>query len=350
MNTRIRSHSPAPQAPQASPPPALQASPAPSLGRRSFLKTSALAATAFGLFARERLWAQALPLPPAPPPPARPAPAANGSGFVPLRRGAGVFNGRGGTIGWFVSEEALAVIDTQFPDTAAACLEGLPGREGRGLDVVINTHHHGDHTAGNPVFRPVAKTIVAHENVPALQRAAAARARPPAPDRQVYADTLFAETWSASLGAETVRARHHGPAHTGGDIIVVLENANVVHMGDLVFNRLYPVIDRPGGASIRGWISVLENAVKTYPSDAIYIFGHANPAFGVTGTRDDLAPMRDYLSALLAHVERRIAAGASREEICALENLPGFRDWHQPAPNRLQGNLGVAYDELTAAG
>ncbi len=320
-----------------------------SSGRRSFLKTSALAATVFGLLTRERLLAQALPLPPAPPPPARPAPAALGPGFVPLRGGAGVFTGRGGAIGWFVSEEAIAVIDTQFPDTAATCLDGLPGREGRGLDVVINTHHHGDHTSGNPVFKPVAKTIVAHENVPALQRAAAARARPPTLDRQVYADTLFAEAWSAALGAETVSARHHGPAHTGGDIIVMLERANVVHMGDLVFNRLYPVIDRPGGASIRGWISVLETAVKTYPADAIYIFGHANPAFGATGARDGLAPMRDYLSALLAHVEKRIAAGASREEICALENLPGFRDWHQPGPNRLQGNLGVAYDELTSA-
>jgi glyoxylase-like metal-dependent hydrolase (beta-lactamase superfamily II) len=337
MNTRIRNHS-------------AGSSPASSPDRRSFLKTSALAVTAFGLLARGRLFAQALPLPPAPPPPARPAPGASGAGFVPLRRGAGVFNGRGGTIGWLVTEDALAVIDTQFPDTAAACLDGLPGRAGRGLDVVINTHHHGDHTAGNPVFKPVAKTIVAHENVPALQRAAAARARPPALDRQVYADTLFAGNWSAALGDETVSARHHGPAHTGGDIIVVLERANVVHMGDLVFNRLYPVIDRPGGASVRGWISVLETAVKTYPPDAIYIFGHANPAFGVTGTRDDLAPMRDYLSALLAHVEKRIAAGASREEICALENLPGFRDWHQSAPNRLQGNLGVAYDELTAAG
>jgi glyoxylase-like metal-dependent hydrolase (beta-lactamase superfamily II) len=318
------------------------------LNRRAFLKTSALAATALGLFARERLFAQTLPPSPARPSPGF-APQRSAPGFVPLRRGAGVFNGRGGTIGWFVSEDALAVIDTQFPDTAATCLDGLPGRAGRGLDFVINTHHHGDHTAGNPVFKPVAKAIVAHKNVPALQRAAAARSKPPSLERQVYADTLFAETWSAALGGETVSARHHGPAHTGGDIIVMLEKANVVHMGDLVFNRLYPAIDRPGGASIRGWISVLESAAKTYPSDAIYIFGHANPAFGATGARADLAVMRDYLSALLAHVEKRIAAGASRGEICALENLPGFQDWHQPAPNRLQGNLAVACDELGAA-
>jgi len=44
-----------------------------------------------------------------------------------------------------------------------------------------------------------------------------------------------------------------------------------------------------------------------------------------------------------------MAAGNSRDEIVALENLPGFDDYHAPAPNRLSGNLRVAYDELTAS-
>jgi hypothetical protein len=56
---------------------------------------------------------------------------------------------------------------------------------------------------------------------------------------------------------------------------------------------------------------------------------------------------RDYLSGLLAHVEREIAAGKSRAEIVTLPNLPGFDDFHAPLPNRLGSNLGVAYDELT---
>jgi len=33
----------------------------------------------------------------------------------------------------------------------------------------------------------------------------------------------------------------------------------------------------------------------------------------------------------------------------ALANFPGFDDLHAPLPNRLQGNLSVAYDELTEA-
>jgi cyclase len=263
--------------------------------------------------------------------------------FHPLRRNVGYFSGRGGTIGWLVDPEALAVVDTQFPDTAAFCLAGLPGRDGRELDLVLNTHHHGDHTSGNGVFRAVAKTLVAQANVPKLQLAAARPGQVP-----VTADETFDESWRREVGDEMISARYFGRAHTSGDAIIHFERANVVHMGDLVFNRLYPYIDRPAGADIRHWITVLETAVKTYPQDAIYISGHGSAKFGVELARPDLLVFRDYLSGLLAHVEREIAAGKSREEIIALDNLPGFPDFHQPLPNRLGMNFGVAYDELTA--
>lgn len=321
-----------------------------SLNRRDFLLQTAGVA-AFGWLAGGRLFAQASATPaPAsaaaqlanPPPPK--------SEFRPLRRNVGLFTARGGTIGWLASAEALAVVDTQFAETAALCLAGLPGRADRTIDVVVNTHHHGDHTSGNGVFKPVAKTIVAHANVPMLQRAAAERAKPPTTDKQVYADTTFAETWRMELGDEVVNARYFGAAHTNGDAVVLFEKANIVHMGDLVFNRLYPVIDRVGGASIRNWIVILEKVAREYPADAIYIFGHGNPKFGVTGQRGDLLVLRDYLGSLLEHVQAQITAGKSKAEIATMENFAGFPDFHQPLPNRLGGNLGVAYDELTAVG
>lgn len=279
---------------------------------------------------------------PSSPPPAQPV-------FTPLRRNVGVFTARGGTIGWLSSPDALAVIDTQFPDTAAQFLAGLPGRGDRPIDVVINTHHHGDHTGGNGVFKPVAKHIVAQANVPALQRRAAENARPPTVDRQVYADQTFEDTWRLALGDEDVSAKFHGPGHTGGDIVIVFEKANVIHTGDLMFNRMYPVTDKLGGVNLRHWIVVLEKVIRDYPADAIYIFGHGNPKFGVTGKREDLGVMRDYLSSLLEHVQKQIAAGKTKEEIVTLKEFPGFPDFAQPGPNsRLASNLGVAYDELTA--
>ncbi|OHE89547.1 MAG: MBL fold metallo-hydrolase [Verrucomicrobia bacterium RIFCSPLOWO2_12_FULL_64_8] len=315
------------------------------MNRRTFLVRSAGLAAA-GLFTRSLLRAQSTSGTPPSAALSRPQAGPPITEFKPLRRNTGIFTGRGGTIGWLAAPAAFVVVDTQFPDTAGICLAGLPDRAGRTLDAVINTHHHRDHTAGNPVFKPATKTIVAQANAPKLQFAAAEKAG--GVDKEVFADTTFDSVWRRDFGGEVVTAQYFGPAHTGGDAIVHFEKANVIHMGDLVFNRMYPVIDRPGGASVRGWITVLGEVHKNYPADAIYVFGHGNPKFGITGTRDDLGVMRDYFVALLGHVQRGITAGRSKAEIVALDNLPGFPDFHAPPPNRLQGNLGTAYDELTA--
>lgn len=317
------------------------------MNRRDFLVRSSLFATA-GLLVRSKLFAQdSAPRPAAPKPAvvAATQPPPTVTAFHTLRRDVGIFTGRGGTIGWLANTGAQLVVDTQYPDTAATCLAGLPGGSGRTLDVVLNTHHHADHTSGNPIFKPVAKTIVAHANVPKLQFAAAEKAG--TLDKQVYADTTFPNVWRRELGGEIITAEYHGAAHTSGDVAVMFEKANVVHMGDLIFNRMYPVIDRPAGASIRHWIVVLEEIAKAYPADAIYVFGHANPKFGVTGQRRDLLVLRDYFSAVLDYTQKKIAAGEPKETIVGLENFPDFDDFHAPLPNRLASNLTVAYDELT---
>ena len=274
--------------------------------------------------------------------------------FTPVRGGVGAFTGRGGTIGYLQTKDAVVVIDTQFPDTALIARDGLLKGSDRKIDCTINTHHHLDHTAGNVVFKPVSAKLVAQSNVPKLQFAAAQRAEASGKandmamlDKQVYADTTFDDVWKQEVGGETVSAEFHGPAHTGGDATVYFEKANVVHTGDLVFNRIYPVIDRPGGASIKGWIKALGDVMAAYPSDAQYIFGHGRPSVGVIGTKDDLVKQRDFFTALLDYTQKQIDAGKEKSAVVALANFPGFDAWHDPLPNRLGSCLGAAYDELT---
>jgi len=315
---------------------------APKMNRREFMRLS-LALSAGASLAR-RVLAQAAAGP------------VSATRFEALRRDVGIFTGRGGTIGWLSSKDALAVVDTQFPDTALICLRGIPGIGGRTIDATINTHHHMDHTAGNVVFKAASRELVAQANVPKLQFEAAKRAEQQGTKvdtaasvaSQVYADTTFPDVWRREIGSEIVTAEFRGPAHTGGDAVVIFEKANVVHMGDLVFNRLYPYVDRPGGASIRGWIKSLEDSVASYPADAIYVFGHGSSKFGVTGRRDDLLVMRDFFSAVVSHVEKEIAAGHDKPTVVGVENMPGFPDFHAPLPNRLGMVLGAAFDELTA--
>lgn len=303
------------------------------MNRRDFLVRSSIFTTV-GLFARSIASAQG---------PKAAAPVT--PEFKLLRGNVGVFTARGGSIGYLAAKDALVAVDTQFSDTAKLFLEGLPGRAGRKFDVLVNTHHHGDHTGGNGVFKPETKMIVAHANVPALQRAAAEKSK--SLDSQVYAETTFPTTWRKEVGGEVLSAKYFGAAHTSGDIVTLFEKANVIHLGDLMFNRMYPVVDRGSGGRFKGWITVLETVAKTYPKDAICIFGHGNPKFGVTGKTADLLVFRDYLSGLLDYTQKKIQAGEPKEKIVALENLPGFADYHLPLPNRLGGNLATAYDELT---
>lgn len=274
--------------------------------------------------------------------------SAQESPFKTLRRNVGTFTGRGGTIGWLVNSDGILVIDAQFPDSAQSCIAGLEEMENAAFDMLINTHHHGDHTAGNPVFKEKVKRIVAHQNVPDLQRAAAERNGQEALDAQVYPDTTYETSWSETVGDETVHLKHYGPAHTGGDTVIYFEKANVAHMGDLIFNRAHPFIDRGSGASISNWITTLNTTMDELPSDAIYIFGHGSSDYGITGEKDDLSVKVDFLTALLDYTQQGIDDGKTVEELSDAETLSGFEGFKAPGWNLpLSANIEVAYAELT---
>jgi glyoxylase-like metal-dependent hydrolase (beta-lactamase superfamily II) len=283
--------------------------------------------------------------------------------FTPIRRNIGTFTMRGGTVGWLVNARGVAVVDTQFPAEARALLDGLQTRSrNRGVDVLLNTHHHGDHTSGNPVFRGVARRVVAHSMADLhLRRAPTPQQQPlqqhppqqqPQPQPQnapdpLYPDTTFTHVWSADVGDERIVARHHGRAHTSGDAVITFERANVVHMGDLMFNQRHPVVDRAAGASMRNWARVLEQVASSHGRDTIYIFGHANTGLPVTGSSADLLRFRDYLGAVIALVERQVAAGRSRDEISAMrEPLAGFETWGPFGQAGARDPLTVAIEEV----
>lgn len=266
--------------------------------------------------------------------------------FTSLRRNVGYFTESGGTIGWLASPDGMVVVDSQFPETAKNCLNGLKDRSDHPLDLLINTHHHGDHTAGNPVFEGVAEKMVAHENVPDLMKQSAEESDDEE-QNTAYPTTTYSESWQMVVGGETVHVNYFGRGHTSGDSVIYFEKANVVHMGDLVFNRMNPYTDRPSGASMKNWTEILNIVAEEYPADAIYIFGHAKPEFGVTGEKEDLGVMSDYLSAIIESVQTGVEQGKSREEITDKEVLEGFEDFLYADFWTLSDNLGVAYEEVT---
>ena len=267
--------------------------------------------------------------------------------FLDLRRNVGIFTGQGGTIGWLATADGVLVVDSQSPATAQVCLDGLRQKSPHPIDVLINTHHHGDHTGGNKTFRPAVKTIVAHANAALWLKKTAEAAKTEA--NQAYPDKTFTTTWKTTIGDENVSAKHYGPAHTSGDVIVVFEKANIVHMGDLMFHCMYPFIDRPAGASIANWIKTLGKVSDEHSADTLYVFGHARSGLEVTGYNTDLARFGDFLNAAVEHTRTQMKAGKSKDEIAKTPALKGFEDYPSGSGFlSLSGVLSTAYDELSA--
>ncbi len=265
--------------------------------------------------------------------------------FLPLRRDVGIFTMRGGTVGYLINADAVVVVDSQYPAEARVLAAGLAERSGgRQVDALINTHHHGDHTAGNVVFRGSVGKVVAHE------KAAEHMRNPPGgqpPEDALFPDTTFSEGWEMNAGHERVSARWYGPAHTSGDAVITFQHANVVHLGDLMFHLRHPVVDRPAGATLKGWHSVLGRVLAEHEGDTLYVFGHAAPNRAVTGGRAEVEGFRSYIEALLSFVESQVKAGKSRDEILAMrEPLAGFEAYGpfgQPGP---RDPLTCAYEEV----
>ena len=313
-----------------------------AFSRRDFL-TSSAAALGAGVLSQPILRAWQTPAQ-APQPPAQQTPPAWTPVFTEIRRSVGQFTGRGGTIGYLINAGGVVVVDSQFPDSIKAFLTGLNERsKDRPVDRLINSHHHPDHVGGNLAFKGNARKVVAHEFAANMVKQAVST---PNAAENLVPDTTFSDVWREQLGDEWVSAKWYGRAHTGGDIAVTFERANVVHMGDLMFNRRLPVIDRPGGTMVANWVNVIEKAAADHSNDTIYIFGHAGANQPVTGPRADLMHFRDFLTAVLEHTRAAVKAGQTKEQFTAAPaTLKGVEDFG--AVNAR--TLGLLWDEVTEA-
>ncbi len=258
-----------------------------------------------------------------------------------LRKNVGFFTERGGTIGWLITEEHVVVVDTQFPEQSGHLVDEIKKKGMRKVDLLINTHHHGDHTAGNIVYKELTHKIVAHQNSKVNQMNSAKNRGNE--DVQLYPNELYTDRWSTKIGEETITLQYFGAAHTNGDSLVHFENANVVHMGDLIFNRRFPYIDKGAGASISNWIAVLAKALKYYDQDTLYIFGHASEGYPITGGAQDLKAMQNYLDKLLVYMKAELKKGKSLEELKNTKAIPGATEWTGRGIIR---SIEAAYQEL----
>jgi glyoxylase-like metal-dependent hydrolase (beta-lactamase superfamily II) len=162
----------------------------------------------------------------------------------------------------------------------------------------------------------------------------------------VTANTTFEKEWKEKVGSIKLSAYHHSKAHTGGDAILHIENFNIVHMGDLVFNDVYPFVNKDDEASLAGWIEFLDYTYNKFDDETTFIFGHSDKPNKVYGNRSELKEMRNYLEALLGFVKKEITSGKSNDEIMKNEFVPGFENRKAMWKGAFQINLKAAIREV----
>lgn len=261
-----------------------------------------------------------------------------------LRNNVGIFTERGGTIGFLLSKDGILVIDSQFPDTSAHFVEEIKKQQDSPFRFLLNTHHHGDHSSGNIAFKGIVEHVVAHQNSLVNQKATAEKQN--TTDKQLFPDKTFDKSLELKLGDEKIDAYYFGPGHTNGDAVYHFKGPNIMHLGDLLFNKRHPFVDRSTGANMRNWISVLDQVQKKGNKDTLYIFGHSLTPGEETGSAENLKKFQDYLDKVLRFAEAEIKKGVSKEEFIKNTSIPGVTEW---SGQGIERPLTAAYEEIASA-
>jgi cyclase len=259
-----------------------------------------------------------------------------------LRNDIGIFTEKGGTIAFLLSKKGIVVVDSQFPDQSKHLIDELKKKSDAAFSLLINTHHHGDHSSGNISFKGIVGHVLAHENSLKNQKASAIASK--SEDKQLYPDQTYTDTWCQKAGKEKICLYYYGAGHTNGDSFVHFQHANIVHAGDLVFNRRHPFVDRGAGANMKSWIEVIDKALNKFDNETIYVFGHSGTGYEVTGKADELKKFRDYLGNVLKFVDGEIKSGKTKEEILKATLIPGGEEFKTDG---IQRPLQAAWEELT---
>ncbi len=260
-----------------------------------------------------------------------------------LTKQIGIFTEKGGTILFYISKDGIVVVDSQFPESAGHLITELKKKE-LPFRLLINTHHHADHTAGNIAFKDLAQHVLSQANAKFHMMKVAEQKN--IEDKQIYPDQTFDNAWNEKIGKEYVRLHYFGAAHTNGDCLVEFSKSRIVHLGDLVFNRKHPFVDKSAGASISNWIKVLDQTIAAFSKKTKFVCGHSAEGYDVVIGHEDILAFKEYLRNVLLFTSSQISLGKTRPEILKVTEIPGSPEWKGEGADRA---LAAAYTELTAS-
>jgi glyoxylase-like metal-dependent hydrolase (beta-lactamase superfamily II) len=218
-------------------------------------------------------------------------------------------------------KDYLIVVDANFPSGARAALADARKVSSKPVKYVFDTHHHGDHAYGNPVWTQMGAITLAHANVAVEMKArepkdwlAAAKQRKDVADLKLPTAEPPKQTFDKSPfvltdGSRRVEFHHFGWAHTKGDGFVYLPAEKILCTGDAVTNGAY---NFTGHANIANWPNVLAQARKLDVKTVL-------PGHGGPGGADLIDGEARFMTELYKAVQSEMARGRKLEEVVTLK-------------------------------
>src|SRR6185436_5899343 len=116
-----------------------------------------------------------------------------------------------GNIAVSIGSDGVFLVDTMYGQMHEKIVAVVKALTPQPIRYIVNTHLHGDHTAGNAAMAKLGATIISHENMRA--RMAAAANAPPAGTLPLltYPDSL-----TLRINGEEIQIYHPAPARTDG--------------------------------------------------------------------------------------------------------------------------------------
>jgi len=225
-----------------------------------------------------------------------------------------LLQGAGGNMAVQTGKDGIILIDSSFATAVPHIKEAIAGVGSDAPHALINTHWHIDHVDGNDGMHAAGYKVIAHDKTKTRMSEPAEMKLfhmtiPPYPAGAIPS-TTFPDTLKHDHNGDTVELVHYDPAHTDTDIYIHFQNGDVLHLGDIFFNKSYPFIDEGSGGSIGGTISAAQKSLALAGDKTKVIPGH-----GPLGDKADLKAYIDMLSAVRDKVAALKKAGASEQEV-----------------------------------
>ena len=262
-----------------------------------------------------------------------------------VAEGIYMLQGAGGNMAVSVGKDGTFLIDDEFEPLGDKIRAAIHKLSPKPIRFVLNTHWHGDHTGGNLGMAEHGVIIIAQDNVRVRMKSEHFNKffdshTPPAPGEALPLVT-FNDTVTFHMNGHDIKAFHVPPAHTDGDSVVYFPDANVIHTGDIFFNKRYPFIDVSSGGCIDGMIKDSGQILNMADEKTKIIPGH-----GPLGNKADLANYHHMLSVVRDRIKQAIEEGKTLEQVQAMQPTKEFDAVFGGGSIKPEKWVGMVYDDL----